>query len=177
LDIIQDDKKAIRTEYDTRKAAFLPAASVDKGLPPLTNGTVNDPVPSSWQTREYPKMGSFYCGLMPYMSSTPCIFPAARPHCGAIDLFSMQSDLPLIRALTTVAAVDSAKHYESKHAYYAKLRGFRLVPHGKKGYISIDGESMPWLPLQAELHPALGRIITKNGEYFSQWQHECHNTS
>ncbi|ORY75424.1 ATP-NAD kinase-like domain-containing protein [Protomyces lactucae-debilis] len=175
LDIVQEDKKVIRKEYDTRRDVHRQADNDAKGLPPLKYGTVNDPVPASWRTEEHPKMGCFYAALMPYMSSAACIFPAARPHSGAMDLFSMESDLPFFSALSTVSAVDSAKHYDSKHAYYAKLRGFRLTPHGKEGFISIDGESMPWEPLQAELHPGLGCIITKNGEYYSQWQHSCHN--
>lgn len=33
-----------------------------KGLPPLRFGTINDPVPSDWETDTHEEMGNFYCG-------------------------------------------------------------------------------------------------------------------
>lgn len=182
LSVATADKDEIRRQYHERKSIagdhYSQLASnpfdhgtdpVSQGLPKLRFGTVNDPVPKSWLTKRFPDMGTFYAGLMPYMSSSACFFPTASPANGHIDVMHIQADLPFFSALNTVAAVDTAKHFESPYCFYAKCDAFRLVPDGKSGYISVDGERVPFAPLQGEIHHALGRIITKNGQYYSQF--------
>lgn len=180
LSIATDDKARMKKEYLERNAiahtsigrtAATPAdedASF-KGLPPLKYGTVKDPLPPDWVTKSFPRMGTFYAGLMPYMSSTACFFPTITPASGLMDVLYIEADIPFLNALKTVGAVDSAKHFDSDYCYYAKCDAFRLVPARDTDLISVDGEKKPCEPIQGEIHHALGMIITKNGKYFSQF--------
>ena len=175
LCLVTDDKEQIRQDYH----AWHPTGAIDtpdsakntKGArfnPKY--GTVNDPLPTEWVTRSFPKMGTFYIGLMPYMSSTTCFFPTAVPGGGNMDVMHIQADLPFLKAVGTVAAVDTAKHFDSDYCYYAKCSAFRLSPEKDNGYISVDGEKVSFESIQGEIMPASARIITKNGQYFSQFQ-------
>lgn len=176
LSILSDDKDAIRRQYHERTGQACPEAVVSSpdsdtelGLPRLKYGTIKDAIPDSWVTKRYADMGTLYVGMMPYMSSTACFFPTASPASGTLDVMHIQASIPFFSALGTVGAVDSAKHFGSDFCYYAKCDAFRLVPEAHEGYISVDGERVPFEPLQGELHRALGRIITKNGQYYSQF--------
>lgn len=174
LSIATDHKDEIKRQYHERRsmAGDIIDNEVDNtsdGLPKLRFGTVKDSIPDDWVTKDYPDMGTFYAGLMPYMSSSACFFPTASPANGFIDVMYIEANLPFFSALNTVAAVDSAKHFESPYCFYAKCDAFRLVPHADTGFISIDGERVPFEALQGEIHHALGRIITKNGQYYSQF--------
>lgn len=186
LSIVCDDKAIIREEYEQRQMENI-AANTASGLerlsktsdpipeyspgklPPLRYGTVNDPIPASWVTQSFAKMGTFYAGLMPYMSSTACFFPVATPASGLIDILHIQADLPFLSAINTVGAVDSAKHFNSQYCYYARCDAFRLIPERATDLVSVDGERVECEPLQGEVHRALGRIITKNGHYYSEF--------
>lgn len=67
--------------------------------------------------------------------------------------------------------MDGAEHgkiYWNGHTRYYKCEAFRLTPLSKRGYISIDGESIPHEPFQVEVHPRLARILSLEG----RWYHE-----
>lgn len=52
---------------------------------------------------------------------------------------------------------------------YRKVLGYRIIPHDhhkKGGYISIDGESIPFEPFQAEVHSGLGTVLVKGDKNF-----------
>lgn len=179
LSVISDDKDSIRREFHARNAAKQGKiagnthhdfdVSKETGLPALRYGSVNDPVPDTWTTTHYPKMGTFYAGLMPYMSSTTCFFPTSTPATGLMDVMHMQGNLPFFSALNTVVSVEKADHFNSKYCYYAKCDAFRLTPEQHTGHISVDGESVAFQAIQGEVHQGLGRIITKNGQFFSEF--------
>lgn len=179
LSIVCDDKSIIKKGYMEARSTSSGLASTDARdhkptyasgkLPPLKYGTVNDPIPENWITHSFPKMGTFYTGLMPYMSSTACFFPTATPASGLIDVLYIQADIPFFSAINTVGAVDSAKHFDSEHCYYARCDAFRLTPEKTTELISIDGEKVVCEPLQGEIQRGLGMIITKNGHYYSHF--------
>ncbi|BFZ57661.1 sphinganine kinase lcb4 [Savitreella phatthalungensis] len=178
---LQGDKAAMRAEFDTHvgtpraQVAELPIARVadvisEEGLPPLKYGSVEDALDSRWVTREERKMGTLWAGLMPYMAAKPCVFPAARPNTGAIDVMWMRSDNGLVAGLSAFSAVDKAAHYDAELCNYGKWHAFRVVPHKKRENWAIDGEPIPHGPVQVEVHKGLGRIITVDGLYFSEWR-------
>ena len=47
------------------------------------------------------------------------------------------------------------------------VEAFRVEPSGKTGYLTVDGEVIPWGPLQAQVLPSKGRIITR----WIAWRH------
>lgn len=175
------DKATIRKEYDADVAHDrMPETSspappaVGTPMPALVYPSIDSAVPADWRTTDIPKMGTIWAGLMPYMAKTPCVFPAARPGSGALDLMWMPSDAGILAGFKTFAAVDDAGHYPSDMCRYSKVKAFRIVPKRKRELISVDGEPIPPGPLQVELHEGLGRILTIDGKYFSKWRKEHH---
>ncbi len=165
--------------------------SEQDGLPPLRFGTSTDPLPSNWKSVRYESLISFYTGNMAYMTADGNFFPAALPHDGYMDLSCIGGDVSRMESLKTIAAVQNNKVFDLERVSYRKVVGYRIIPRqavgggrggggdgtgegmGKgerkgeeEGYISIDGERIPFEPFQAEVHRGLGRVLTKGGKLF-----------
>ena len=103
---------------------------------------------------------------MAYMSPDANFFPAALPMDGYMDLVTIDGDLPTKTAVSTLLAVESGKFFDKPQVSYRKISAYRITPRSQgDGYISIDGEKVPFEPFQAEIHHRLGRVISKNGRF------------
>ncbi|KAK9444312.1 sphingosine kinase [Metarhizium brunneum] len=137
-----------------------------KGLPQLKYGTVQDQLPDDWELVQYDKIGNFYCGNMAYMAPDANFFSAAMASDGCMDLVTVNGDLSPITATKLLYSVESGKFFDNPHVQYKKISAYRIVPRNQKdGYISIDGERIPFEPFQAEIHQGLGRVISKRGAF------------
>ncbi|OAA72797.1 sphingosine kinase [Akanthomyces lecanii RCEF 1005] len=136
------------------------------GLPELKYGTVKDDLPAGWKLVPYDKVGTVYCGNMAYMAPDVHFFPAAVAADGCMDLITMNGDIPALKALQAFLSVGSNKFFDSPYVHYQKISAYRIIPRNQKdGYISIDGEKVPFEPFQAEVHQGLGRVISKRGMF------------
>ncbi|SZF04656.1 unnamed protein product [Blumeria hordei] len=139
-------------------------SSDDDGLPDLEFGTVNDKLPEGWELVPYEKLGNFYCGNMAYMSPNANFFSATLPNDGFMDLICINGDLKLHSAITMISAVEDGTLIDRPEVWYRKILGYRIIPRNQDdGYISIDGERIPFAPFQAEIHPGLGTVLSKTG--------------
>ncbi|KAG5929263.1 hypothetical protein E4U42_006460 [Claviceps africana] len=176
------DKKDIKAHYEQRvsKQAALrgpetPAingatdadADADRaGLPPLKYGTVQDALPEGWQLVKHDRIGNFYCGNMAYMSPGVNYFPAALASDGCMDLVTINGDISPLAAAKLLYSVENGNFFDNAHVQYRKISAYRIIPRDQQdGYISIDGERVPFEPFQAEIHQGLGRVISKRGVY------------
>jgi sphingosine kinase len=156
-----ESSKPPRTDDDRE----LPSAGV--GLPVLRYGTVNDPLPSSWELIPHDQLGTLYAGNLAYMSPDANFFPAALPSDGCIDLVRMRGDVSRHTAIKTLLAVAEHTFFDLPNVDYRKISGFRIIPKNQEtGYISIDGEKVPFEPFQAEVHKGLGTVLSKSGHMF-----------
>lgn len=81
-----------------------------------------------------------------------------------MDLVTVNGDLSPITATKLLFSVESGKFFDNAHVSYRKISAYRIIPRDQKdGYISIDGERVPFEPFQAEIHKGLGRVISKKG--------------
>ncbi|QDS74307.1 hypothetical protein FKW77_003923 [Venturia effusa] len=178
-----EDKAAIRSAYkqfigspppkskhisasssDTELRSASPSAEgEDEGLPPLKYGTINDPIPSSWTLEPYPNLGNFYAGNMAWVAADTKFFPAAMPNDGCIDLVTIAGDIPRWTSIKLLLAVENGGHFERDVVRYRKVDGFRLVPRARVGYISVDGERVPFEGFQVEVHKGLGVTLSRSG--------------
>lgn len=169
------DKKDIKAHYKQRAsektAQDIPTinGATDKdssGLPPLKYGTVQDALPEGWELVKHDKIGNFYCGNMAYMAPDANFFPAALASDGYMDLVTINGDLSPIKATKLLFSVESGKFFDNAHVLYQKISAYRIIPRDQDdGFISIDGERVPFEPFQAEIHQGLGRVISKRGIY------------
>lgn len=101
---------------------------------------------------------------MAFMAPDVNFFSAAMASDGCMDMVSINGDLRPLTALKTLMSVETSKFFDSPHVSYKKVSAYRITPREQKeGYISIDGERVPFAPFQAEVHRALGRVISKRG--------------
>ncbi|KAI1456379.1 ATP-NAD kinase-like domain-containing protein [Annulohypoxylon moriforme] len=137
-----------------------------EGLPPLRFGTVNDKLPGDWETASYDKLGNFYCGNMAWMAPDANFFTAACPNDGLMDVVFNDGDISAAKYLELLTSVETGRLFDNPHVSYRKLAAYRFTPRNQKdGYISIDGEHVPFEPFQVEVHQGLGTVLSKSGKY------------
>ncbi|KAL1862170.1 sphinganine kinase lcb4 [Paecilomyces lecythidis] len=173
LKVEMDDKQAIKDHYRAeiqKKPQLLSdkeAANLPKGLPPLRYGTVNDKIPDDWERIPGETMGNFYAGNMAWMSSDANFFPAALPNDGLLDLVTIDGTIPRLKSLSMLLAVEDGSIFDIPEARFRKVSAYRLVPKQTEGYISIDGESVPFAPIQVEVHKGLGTVLSVSGNGYA----------
>ncbi|KAI4197863.1 MAG: hypothetical protein LQ346_002877 [Caloplaca aetnensis] len=140
---------------------------LEVGLPSLQFGTISDELPSGWTLFPYEKLGNFYSGNMALMAPDTNFFPATLPNDGCMDLVMVDGDISRTAAIRSIMAVGSGTFFDMPHVQYQKISGYRIIPRNQKdGYISIDGERMPFEPFQAEVHRGLGTTLSKSGHFY-----------
>ncbi|KAI1430389.1 sphingoid long chain base kinase-like protein [Xylaria sp. FL1777] len=137
-----------------------------EGLPPLRFGTVNDSIPQDWQVASYDKLGNFYCGNMAWVAPTANFFPGACINDGLMDVVTNDGDIPILKYANLMRSVETGKFFDNPLASYRKVVAYRFTPRNQTdGYISIDGERIPFKPFQVEIHPGLATVLSKTGRY------------
>lgn len=144
-------------------------AERSEGLPALRFGTVQDPLPEGWVMTPYPTIGNFYAGNMAYMTADANFFQASLPHDGCLDLVCIDGNISRLAAVKSLMAVENGTFFDMPHVSYRKIEGYRIIPKerpGKEGYISIDGERVPFEPFQVEVHRGLGTVLSRSGQLY-----------
>ncbi|EJT73110.1 hypothetical protein GGTG_09960 [Gaeumannomyces tritici R3-111a-1] len=137
-----------------------------EGLPPLKYGTINDKIPDGWETFSLDKLGNFYCGNMAYMMPENNMFSAACIDDGLLDLVTVDGDISPLKSVSLMTSVENGKFFDDPLVSYRKVSAYRVTPRNQAdGYISIDGERVPFEPFQCEVHRSLGLVISRRGLY------------
>ncbi|QQK47153.1 Sphingosine kinase (SphK), putative [Penicillium digitatum] len=144
----------------------LGIAAESPGLPELKYGTVTDELPQGWEVVSGETMGNFYAGNMAIMSKDTNMFPAALPDDGLMDVVTIDGTVSRGTTISMMNEISSGRFFDMPDLNVRKASAFRLVPHQKEGYISIDGERVPFESFQAEVHQGLGTILTKSGRSY-----------
>jgi sphingosine kinase len=168
-----DSKQEIKERYvayKKKKPALRPIGGSDrvgKGLPSLRYGTDEDDVPSDWQKISTDSLGNFYAGNMAIMSADVNFFPATVPNDGTIDIVMINANVGRLRMLSMMTAVENNEFFDYPEVEVRKVTGYRLSPRGSEdGYISVDGERIPFEPFQVEVHQGLGTVLSKSGHLY-----------
>jgi sphingosine kinase len=169
---------------DDASASSSGGGASEEGLPPLRYGTINDKLPADWEMVRHDTIGNFYCGnvsfsptagvlqlltspQMCYMAADANFFAPALPADGFMDLVCIDGRIGRAAAIDLMLAVESNKFFDKPLVSYRKVLGYRIVPREQKdGYISIDGERVPFEPFQAEIHRGLGTVLARRGGRF-----------
>lgn len=104
---------------------------------------------------------------MSYMASDANFFQAALPNDGYMDLVCIDGDISRLAAIQMMLAVEGGNFFDIPLVWYRKILGYRIIPKNQEdGYISIDGERVPFQPFQAEVHKGLGTSLSKTGQKY-----------
>lgn len=156
------------TGHENIAQASPPSIGPDagEGLPPLRFGTVNDEIPEDWQTTSHDNMGNFYCGNMAWMAPEANFFSAACINDGLMDIVINDGNIPTLKYIELMTSIEAGKYFDNPLISYRKIVAYRFTPRDQNdGYISIDGEHVPFQPFQVEVHPGLATVISKSGRY------------
>lgn len=161
-------KEHYRKELNNRASIENRRDSSDQehGLPPLAYGTISSPIPQDFTPIPGSKMGNFYAGNMALMAPGANFFPATLPSDGYLDLVTIDGDISRTNAIKSFLAVENGNFFDQPHVNYRKISAYRITPHGNKGYISIDGERVPFEGFQAEVHRGLGTVLSRSGHLY-----------
>ena len=137
------------------------------GLPDLQHGSFSSPLPSTFINVPSSNVGNFYAGNMALMAPGANFFPATLPSDGHLDLVTVRGNISRHSAIKCFLAVEKGGFFDLPQVNYQKISGYRIIPRGQKaGYISIDGESVPFEGFQAEVHRGLGTVLSKTGHLY-----------
>ncbi|GAQ41616.1 sphinganine kinase lcb4 [Aspergillus tubingensis] len=169
---VMDDKQAIKDHYSAYAQSQPPSrpdegtAEQPTGLPELAYGTVLDELPKDWEVIPAENLGNFYAGKMAIVSKDTNFFPASLPNDGLMDIVTIDGTLSRLTTLKMMTAIPEGSFFDMPDVKIRKALAYRLVPHEKKGYISIDGESIPFEAFQVEIHKGLGTVLSRSGHLY-----------
>uniref|UniRef100_A0A0P6J5S5 sphingosine kinase n=1 Tax=Heterocephalus glaber TaxID=10181 RepID=A0A0P6J5S5_HETGA len=128
----------------------------DHLLPPL--GT---PLPPGWVTVE----GDFVLvlALSPsHLGADLLAVPHASFDDGVVHLLWVRAGISRAMLLRLFLAMERGSHFNlgCPHVGYAPARAFRLEPLTPRGMLTVDGELVEYGPLQGQIHPGLGTLLT-----------------
>ncbi|KAI9738936.1 MAG: sphinganine kinase lcb4 [Claussenomyces sp. TS43310] len=179
-----DDKPSIKEHYRREQANYAPlserrgnsslfdddvstSSGSELGLPSLRYGSINDKLPEGWNLTSYNNLGNFYCGNMGFMAAEANFFAPALPNDGLMDLVNIDGNISRLSALGLLTSVENGKFFDNPLVNYRKIEAYRIIPKNQAdGYISIDGERVPFEPFQAEIHRGLGTVLSKSGHIY-----------
>lgn len=84
-----------------------------------------------------------------------------------MDMVTNDANMPALKYLDLMTSVEKGEFFDKPATSYRKVVAYRITPRAKEGYISIDGERVPFEPFQAEIHQGLGTVLSRNGQYES----------
>ncbi|XP_013889832.1 sphingosine kinase 2 [Austrofundulus limnaeus] len=128
----------------------------DDLLPPL-----DQPIPTrDWVTVE----GDFVLVLALYQTHLGADLhaaPQAMFDDGLIHLTFVRAGISRATLLRLFFAMERGTHHSVSSPYVSHVtcKAFRLQPLSTKGTLTVDGELVPYGPLQAQVHPSLARLI------------------
>jgi sphingosine kinase len=102
---------------------------------------------------------------MGYMAPDANFFAGALANDGYMDLIMNDGTISALKYIDLMTSIEKGTFFDSPLITYRKVLAYRLTPKQEDGYISIDGERIPFEPFQVEIHQGLGTVLSKQGRY------------
>uniref|UniRef100_A0A3Q3DHE1 sphingosine kinase n=1 Tax=Hippocampus comes TaxID=109280 RepID=A0A3Q3DHE1_HIPCM len=122
---------------------------------------LDQPVPESWtvvKTEDFVLVLAIY---QSHLAEDLWAVPGAAADDGIIHLFYVTGGISRPALLRLFLAMEKGAHLACgcPHLVYEKVRALRLEPISRQGVITVDGETVEYGPVQAQIHPGLARLI------------------
>ncbi|KAJ0058399.1 hypothetical protein NL108_013875 [Boleophthalmus pectinirostris] len=145
-------KTSIETQSDGKTKALL----LDSLLPSL-----DQPVPESWTVVKEEDFVLVLAIYQSHLAEDLWTAPGALADDGVIHLFYVTGGISRPALLRLFLAMEKGAHLDCGCPYlmYEKVKAFRLEPLTPQGMIAVDGETVEYGPIQAQVHPGIARLI------------------
>ncbi|KAK7070757.1 Sphingosine kinase 2 [Halocaridina rubra] len=120
---------------------------------------LQEPVPEDWETIEDDFVILYAC-YQTHMGSDIFLAPEATLNDGVIWLLLVRGHATKASITKFLLAMDGS-HVNIQGVEMFPVEAFRIEPSGKTGYLTVDGEKIQWGPLQAQILPSKGNIISR----------------
>ncbi|XP_036994695.2 sphingosine kinase 2 [Artibeus jamaicensis] len=141
---------------DSDQVAAPTGGPPDDLLPPL-----GAPLPPGWVTLEDDFV--LVLAILPsHLGADLVAAPHARFDDGLVHLFWVRGGISRAALLRIFLAMEQGSHFSlgCPQMGYTPARAFRLEPLTRRGLLTVDGERVEYGPLQAQVHPRLGTLLT-----------------
>ncbi|XP_068217955.1 sphingosine kinase 1-like [Palaemon carinicauda] len=120
---------------------------------------LGESLPNDWETVEDDFI-IIYAVYQSHIGTDVFIAPNATLNDGTIWLLIVHGHATKSSITRFLLAMDGS-HINIPGVEMIPVEAFRVEPSGKSGYLTVDGEVIPWGPLQAQILPSKGKIITR----------------
>lgn len=120
---------------------------------------LGESLPNDWETVEDDFI-IIYAVYQSHIGTDVFLAPNAALNDGIIWLLMVRGDATKSSITKFLLGMDGS-HINIPGVEMIPVEAFRVEPSGKSGYLTVDGEVIPWGPLQAQILPSKGRIITR----------------
>ena len=140
----------------------VPPSSPPPANPPLTDllMPLDQPVPPIWITKEEDYL-AFNPTMISHMSSDFFVDPDFTMGTGTFRLFWISGSTTRKGALNIMSTAGSGTHINLPEVFRLDVKAFRLEPLSPPGILTVDGEKIPYGPIQAQVHPRLARLMSR----------------
>lgn len=131
-------------------------ARLESRLPGL-----DEPVPDDWETIEDDFI-LVHCSQQTHITSDVFFAPQATPDDGCMWLLMLRRSCPKSTIVKLLLGLDG-RHLTYPGVEMVPVEAMRIVPGNgtNKGYLTVDGEVIPWTPIQSHILHKRGRIMTR----------------
>lgn len=153
---------------ETPESSGLPPPTPDAPVATCTGGPpdhllppLDAPLPPGWVTLEEDFVLTL--AMLPsHLGADLVAAPNARFDDGLVHLFWVRGGISRAALLRLFLAMERGTHLSLGYPQvgYATTLAFRLEPLTPRGVLTVDGEQVEYGPLQAQVHPGLGRLLT-----------------
>ncbi|XP_065899395.1 sphingosine kinase 2-like [Dysidea avara] len=120
---------------------------------------LSEPVPSNWVEIDAEFM-NIAVATISHLGHDIFNTKQAYVGCGTIYLVyaeaNLTSRMDLFKLMDRMA---KGNHTEMNIINVIEAKAFRIEPSEKSGILTLDGEMIPFGPMQAQIHPQLGRVL------------------
>lgn len=154
--------KLTQNNYETQPNQIVNTKFPFKYLRPF-----NEPVPNDWLIIEE-NFVLFLIMNLPILTNDFSATPQAKTSDGCMHMIFIKSGISKLELIKLFSDTVSGVHMESLFVEYVPIRAFRLEPlpvtsgSAVTGNFMIDGEKVPYGPIQGEVMPSLGNVFKFN---------------
>ncbi|XP_061606534.1 sphingosine kinase 1-like [Phyllopteryx taeniolatus] len=122
---------------------------------------LDQPVPESWTSVKAEDFVLVLAIYQSHLAEDLWAVPGAMADDGIIHLFYVTAGISRPALLRLFLAMEKGAHLACgcPHLVYEKVQALRLEPISREGVITVDGETVEYGPVQAQIHPGLARLI------------------
>lgn len=122
---------------------------------------LDEPVPESWTVVKEEDFVLVLAIYQSHLAEDLWAVPGALAEDGVIHLFYVTAGISRPALLRLFLAMEKGAHLACgcPHLVYEKVKALRLEPISPQGVITVDGETVDYGPVEAQIHPGLARLI------------------